>query len=94
MLNIKFSPILTLIQENIKMKFAKKFIALWLVLASLCSSAHLNAQEYSIDTGGYCYEDCRRAPCITPAIALGAVALVAIIAVAIQNSNNGSGHCH
>lgn len=76
------------------MKFAKKFLALGLAVATLCSSSQLKADEYCIDTGGYCYEDCRRAPCITPAIALGAVALVAIIAVAIQNSNNGSGHCH
>lgn len=76
------------------MKFVKKLLALALVIVTLASNSHISAQEFVADTGGYSYEDSRRAPAITPAIALGAVALVAIIAVAIQNSNNGSGHSH
>ncbi len=81
------------------MKFVKKFIASLLAFAMLCSSSSANAQDYyyegqdyCVDTGGYCYEDCRRAPCITPAIALGAVALIAIVAVAIQNSSSDHSH--
>ncbi|MFA6914954.1 MAG: hypothetical protein WC222_01030 [Parachlamydiales bacterium] len=74
------------------MKLVKKLMALGLAVALFSSSSNLNAQDCCVDTGGYCYEDCRRAPCITPAIALGAVALVAIIAVAVQNSNSGHSH--
>lgn len=77
------------------MKFTKKIFSSLLAATLLFSASNLSAQDYYCeDTGGYCYEDCRRAPCITPAIALGAVALVAIVAVAVQNSNNGSGHSH
>ena len=77
------------------MKFAKKLIALGLAIAMLgsFSPSRLAAQEYCADIGGGGYEDCRRAPCITPAIALGAVAIIAFAAVAIQNSSS-SGHCH
>lgn len=77
------------------MKFIrKKFLALATVAALLASATPMPAQTYCADTGGNCYADCRRAPCIAPAIALGTVALVAIIAVAVQNSGHGSGHCH
>ena len=55
----------------------------------------LNAQAcYSSSTGGCGYVECRRAPCITPAVALGTIALVAIIAVAVQNSGGVSSHAH
>jgi hypothetical protein len=77
------------------MKFIRKQIALVLSLALLASATPMSADPYRVDTGGFLYEDCRRAPCIAPAIALGTVALVAIIAVAVQNSGHGgSGHCH
>ncbi len=56
----------------------------------------LHAQDccYSTSTGGCGYVDCRRAPCITPAVALGTIALVAIIAVAVQNSRPSTAHAH
>lgn len=82
----------------------RKFVALAAALA-LSLSAHLpvNADTcidedieecYCADTGGYGYESCRKAPCIAPTIALATLALVAIVAVAVQNSGHGSGHCH
>ncbi|MBA3957625.1 MAG: hypothetical protein H0X51_04415 [Parachlamydiaceae bacterium] len=78
------------------MKALKRFIALATVAAMFGTSAHsLNAAEYCYDTGGCGYEECRQAPCLTPAIALGAIALIAIIAVAVQNSSHhGHGHSH
>lgn len=55
----------------------------------------LQAADYVYDAGGCGYQQCRKAPCIAPAIALGTIALVAIIAVAIQNQgDNSHGHCH
>lgn len=66
-----------------------------IVLMAWASSQNANATEYAYDTAGCGYEQCRQAPCLTPAIALGAIALVAIIAVAVQNSSHhGHGHCH
>ena len=57
------------------------------------SARDLTAQEYSTDAGGYGYEQARRVPSLAPAIALGTVAIVAIIAVACQN-NGHSSHAH
>ncbi len=74
------------------MRGFKKFIALATLLA-MCSSTAGSA-DYCVDGGGYGYASCRRAPCIAPAIALGTIALIAIIAVAVQNSSHGHGHCH
>lgn len=60
----------------------------------MVSTPSLQAQScYSSSTGGCGYVECRRAPCITPAVALGTIALVAIIAVAVQNSS-GNAHAH
>lgn len=78
------------------MNLPRKMIALLTMTAMLTCPKQLSAQDdyYCADTGGYCYEDCTRASCIAPAIALGTIALVAIIAVAIQNTGSGHGHCH
>jgi hypothetical protein len=73
-------------------KYVRSIAALSTLAALLCSTAPLRA-DYVADTSGFCYEDCRRAPCIAPAIALGTVALVAIIAVAVQNTGHDD-HCH
>ncbi len=71
----------------------KKLIATFAILAlSVSNTPKLEAQ--SCYTGGCGYQECRQCPCLTPAIALGAIALVAIIAVAVQNSNNKHSHCH
>lgn len=78
------------------MKKIKRFVALATLLAMFGTASHsVEAQEYCYDTAGCGYEQCCQAPCLTPAIALGAIALVAIIAVAVQNSSHhGHGHCH
>ena len=78
------------------MKFYKKWIALFTILAVLGLSAHkLNAAEYSTDMGGQGYAESRRAPSVAPAVALGTIALVAIVAIALQNQHhNGGGHNH
>ena len=77
------------------MKTLKKAVALVTLMAMCGSSAALSADECRSSAGGCGYEECRRAPCIGPALALGTIALVAIIAVALQNqSHSGHGHCH
>ncbi len=71
-----------------------KFIALLTAVAMLFSTTGmLGAADYTYCGGrGYC--DYRTAPNLAPGIALGIIALAAIIAVAIQNTNNEHGHCH
>ena len=76
------------------MKMLKRMVALATVLAMFGSASSLKAQPYCSDVGGCGYEECCASPCIAPAIALGTIALVAIIAVAVQNSSHGHGHCH
>lgn len=82
------------------MKMVKKMIAVASAMAMLGISAHsLNAEDCCVnvtDAGGYGYEQCRRVPSLAPAIALGAVALAAIIAVAVQNTTHHghSSHVH
>ena len=70
-------------------------VALATALVMLGSSANGYAQtQYQEYAGGGGYVESRSAPSLAPAIALGAIALVAIIAVAVQNSNTKHGHCH
>lgn len=77
------------------MKQFKKLIALGATAAMIGLSCHsAEAANYSTDCGGCGYEECRQAPCLTPAIALGTIALVAIVAVALQDSHSSHGHCH
>lgn len=90
------------------MKSLKKSVAIATLIALFTTSAgSLSADEYindaaycenadgCTDLGGYGYEDCCRAPQIGPAIALGAIALAAIIAIAVQSSSHsGHGHSH
>lgn len=76
------------------MKLARKLIASAALLAMLGSSAsNLQADEYCVDMGGCGYEDCCRSCSLAPAIALGTIAIVAIVAVAVQNTS-GHSHCH
>lgn len=75
------------------MKHIRKLIAVALT-AALFSSGFAEAANWSTDTGGCGYEECRQSPCLTPAIALGTIALVAIVAVALQDSHSSHGHCH
>ncbi len=87
------------------MNFMKKLIGSAAVAAMICS-ASVNAQPYAEgnyapqdacyaeSAGGCGYQESCRSPYIAPAIALGTIALVAIIAVAVQNSHHGHGHAH
>lgn len=72
----------------------KKMIAMLTVIALLCPFANQGYAANASYCGGNCYQECRTAPCIAPAVALGVIALAAIIAVAVQKSNNEHGHCH
>lgn len=77
------------------MKMFKKAVALVALVAMCGSSAAVSANDCRSTGGGCGYEECRRAPCIGPALALGTIALIAVIAVALQNqSHSGHGHCH
>lgn len=76
------------------MKLGKKLIVFSLLAATFFSSTTpVNAQEYCADNGGCGYLDCCRTSSLAPAIALGTIAIIAIVAVAVQNMS-GSAHCH
>ncbi|CRX38015.1 hypothetical protein [Estrella lausannensis] len=75
------------------MKMFKRMIASTALAAMLFSSAPVKADCYDY-TGGCGYEECRRASCLAPCIALGTIALVAIVAIAVQKSHHGHGHSH
>jgi hypothetical protein len=65
-----------------------------LALMGICAQK-VNAAEYSTDLGGSGYAESRRAPSVAPAVALGTIALVAIVAIALQNQHhNGHNHAH
>lgn len=77
------------------MKGLKRMIALLTAVALVGLSSHsAEAQEYFSATGGYGYQESRQSGYLAPAIALGTIALVAIIAVALQDSHGGHGHSH
>ena len=63
------------------------------IVMTATGTARLGASDYTY-TGGCCYQECRTAPSLAPGIALGAIALAAIIAIAVQNANNDHSHCH
>ena len=71
------------------------FIALIFAMAGMAKQP-LEAAAYVTDTGGYAYDESRRATNLAPAIALSTVAVVGIIAIAVQNSHehSSSHHCH
>lgn len=77
------------------MKTLKKLVASLAVLATLSTSAVVEAQPYVYESGGYGYEEARRAPALAPTIALSTIAAAAIIAVILQNGGGSShGHSH
>ncbi len=72
-------------------------VALATLLALFGSTANINSQEYVSNIGGIGYEESRQAHSLAPAIALGTIAAVAIIAVAVQNrshTTHAHGHAH
>lgn len=73
------------------MKMLKKLVACTAIATMLLSTSTAKAGCYET-VGGCGYEECRRAPCIAPCVALGTIALIAIIAIAVQNSHNGHSH--
>lgn len=70
------------------MSFAKK-VGLFALLLSIVFTnfSKVEALTYVTDTGGYAYDESRIASNLAPAIALGTVAIVGIIALAVQNSH-------
>lgn len=54
------------------------------------STQTAEAVSYVTDTGGYAYDESRAATNLAPAIALGTVAIVGVIALAVQNSHDSS----
>lgn len=76
------------------MKFARKLIFLAATCSMLGTSAsHLQADECCVDNGGCGFDACCRSSSLAPAIALGTIAVIAIVAVAVQNTS-GHSHCH
>lgn len=73
------------------MSLIKKLVALATLFAMLgMYDQPLEAVHYVTDTGGYAYDESRAATNLAPAIALGTVAVVGIIALAVQNSHHSS----
>ena len=73
------------------MSLFKKLVALATLSALFgVSGRPLEAVSYVTDTGGYAYDESRAATNLAPAIALGTVAVVGIIALAVQNSHHHS----
>ena len=74
----------------------RTFIAIIALSCAMGGSFNtLNADYCSGDYRGCGYEDCCTAPCISPTVALGTVAVVAVVAVIIHNNNShGSHHNH
>lgn len=76
------------------MKSLKHWITTAALLAMTMSTANqAHAEEFCADNGGCGYDECCRTSSLAPAIALGTIALVAIVAVAVQNTS-GHSHCH
>lgn len=73
------------------MSIFKRMAALIVLFAMLCLPAQkIEAVTYVTDTGGYAYDESRAVTNLAPAIALGTVAIVGIIAIAVQNSHDHS----
>lgn len=75
------------------MKHIKKIIASAILLSFIAIPSPLKAVEYCADNGGCGYNDCCRTSSLAPAIALGTIALAAVVAVLVQNTS-GSAHCN
>lgn len=76
------------------MTLPKKILFLLTTLAMLgTSSLSLQADEFCVDNGGCGFNACCRSSSLAPAIALGTILLIAIVAVAVQNTS-GHSHCH
>jgi hypothetical protein len=73
------------------MSIFKRMVALFTLFAMVAiSNQPLEAVCYVTDTGGYAYDESRAIANLAPAIALGTLAIVGIIAIAVQNSHDHS----
>lgn len=71
------------------MSIFKKLFALTTLVGMMSLSVQpAEGVAYVTDTGGYAYDQSRAALQLAPAIALGTVAIVGIIAIAVQNSHD------
>lgn len=76
------------------MSVLKKWIVFAIIFTSFATNQiKLEAVTYVTDTGGYAYDESRAVTNLAPAIALGTVAIVGIIAIAVQNSHGSSSSC-
>lgn len=76
------------------MSYINKLISLGLI-AGMFATGFAQADEWTYDNPGYGYEECCQASYMTPTIAIGVLAIAAIIIVAVQDSNGHShGHSH
>lgn len=76
------------------MKALKKIITLLTVAATVGLSSNAYAVECTQEYQGCGYAESCECPSLVPALAIGAVAIVAIVAVAAQNNSHGSSHGH
>lgn len=72
------------------MSFFKKWSLYGLLLGALIHTQSAEAITYVTDNGGYAWEESRAATNLAPAIALGTVGIVGIIAIGVQNSHHSS----
>jgi hypothetical protein len=83
------SSMITLKEDSMSM-FMKMVASVALIALLVGSTQQIEAVTYVTDTGGYAYDESRAATNLAPAIALGTVAIVGIIAIAVQNSHDRS----
>lgn len=77
------------------MNVMKKAVAVLTIIsllgcASSAQAASVNAT--TINTGGYGYQEARRAPTLGPALALATIALVTVIIIALQKQDGAHSH--
>lgn len=75
-------------------KLLRNTVVTTLIFVFGFSGNEATAREYCSYLAGCGYEECCSAPCLTPAIAFGAITLGAIIAVAMQHSHGNTLHEH
>lgn len=73
------------------MTFLSKSLSVLICMGAVMFPVHKSeALAYVTDAGGYAYDESRAAVNLAPAIALGTIAIVGIIAIAVQNSHGHS----
>jgi type IV secretory pathway VirB2 component (pilin) len=76
-------------------RLARKLLASMTLAAMICTTINTADAAPAYDMNGNGYVASRGSPCLTPAIALGTIAVIAIVVVALQNTSGHSSHsCH